>query len=180
MDYYCFYMSPLGEMHLECNETELTGCWFSGQKYEHNLNGIEQPSNPILLEAKQWLNSYFSGNKSTISFNLQPKGSEFRQTVWKKLQKIPYGQVITYSEIAKEICEELGREAMSAQAIGGAVGHNPISIFIPCHRVIGSNGELTGYAGGIERKRALLLLEKLEIENIKTASGQVYSVKKDL
>lgn len=164
MCFYCFYISPLGEMRIECNETALTGCWFSGQKYERDTVGTESPDHPILLEAKNWLKSYYQGKIDTFSFDIQPEGSPFRQEVWKVLQKIPYGSTMTYSEIANMICKQSGRGRMSAQAVGGAVGHNPISIFIPCHRVIGRNGELTGYAGGIERKKALLELEGIKVK----------------
>lgn len=111
--------------------------------------------------AKQWLNQYFSGEKPlSEELSLKPKGSEFRKLVWEILCKIPYGEVTTYGEIAKEVAQILQKDKMSAQAVGGAVGHNPISIIIPCHRVIGASGDLTGYAGGVELKKKLLDFEK--------------------
>ena len=125
----------------------------------------EKDDLPVFIKVKKWLERYFNGeNPSIKELPLAPQGNDFRQRVWDILCKIPYGETVTYGDIAKEIANSLGRKSMSAQAVGGAVGHNPISILIPCHRVIGVNGSLTGYAGGIERKKALLKLERGDIE----------------
>ena len=121
----------------------------------------ENDNDNTLLKAKKWLDRYFNKEKPSIKeLELNPMGSEFRQAVWKILCEIPYGKVTTYKEIAEEIAEQKGIDKMSAQAVGGAVGHNPISIIIPCHRVVGTNGDLTGYAGGIDKKKYLLEHEK--------------------
>ena len=161
MIYTCKYKSPLGEILLAADEIGLTGLWFEGQKYFANTLPDERISQEteILSEAKKWLDIYFSGEKPTFTLPLHPAGSTFRQAVWQILSEIPYGQTITYGEIASKIAERENISHMSAQAVGGAVGHNEISIIIPCHRVIGSNGKLTGYAGGIERKKYMLDLE---------------------
>ena len=127
---------------------------------------MEWVDSSVLKQAKEWLDCYFRGEKMEISsLPLAPEGSEFRKAVWKILCEIPYGQVTTYGTIAKRIAAERKLEHMSAQAVGGAVGHNPVSIIIPCNRVIGADGSLTGYAGGIEKKIKLLQLEGLEIKN---------------
>lgn len=116
---------------------------------------------------KKWLDRYFNGEKPKISeIDLSPKGSEFAKKVWEILCKIPYGEVTTYGEIAKKIAKTMNKDKMSAQAVGGAVGHNPISIIIPCHRVVGSNGSLTGYAGGIDKKISLLKHEGVDMTNL--------------
>ena len=155
MIYTCKYKSPLGEILLAADEIGLTGLWFEGQKYFANTLPDERISQEteILSEAKKWLDIYFSGEKPTFTPPLHPAGSTFRQAVWQILSEIPYGQTITYGDIAH----------MSAQAVGGAVGHNEISIIIPCHRVVGTNGSLTGYAGGIDRKISLLKLEHADM-----------------
>ena len=123
-------------------------------------------SEEILVKTKKWLEKYFNKEKPEITeLELEPIGGEFRKRVWKILCEIPYGKVITYGEIARRVARETNKKSMSAQAIGGAVGHNPISIIIPCHRVVGSNGNLTGYAGGIDKKIKLLELEGVNINN---------------
>lgn len=137
----------------------LTGLWFKEQKYyASTISGEIMEKNLVIFEKTiQWLERYFHGERPRITeLQLAPQGSMFRKEVWKILCEIPYGEVLTYGEIAKMIAKKRGMERMSAQAIGGAVGHNPISIIIPCHRVIGSDGSLTGYAGGIELKKKLL------------------------
>ena len=159
MIYTCKYKSPLGEILLAADEIGLTGLWFEGQKYFANT----LPDEKILSEAKKWLDIYFSGEKPTFTPPLHPAGSTFRQAVWQILSEIPYGQTITYGEIASKIAERENISHMSAQAVGGAVGHNEISIIIPCHRVVGTNGSLTGYAGGIDRKISLLKLEHADM-----------------
>lgn len=151
-----YYHSPLGEMLLASKNNKLMGAWFEGQKYYlANINeNIMEKEDEALVNAVNWLNDYFKGNKPLINdLDLAPEGSDFRLKVWKILREIPYGETVTYGEIAKRISKE-GK--MSAQAVGGAVARNPISIIIPCHRVVAANGKLTGYAGGIDRKRFLL------------------------
>ena len=161
----CSYDSPLGGICLAADTLGLTGLWFDGEKYF----GSNLPANPvrqeteILTESKRWLDVYFSGEEPKFTPPLHPDGSTFRQAVWKILLQIPYGQTITYGEIARKMAEMKNVSRMSAQAVGGAVGHNEISIIIPCHRVIGTNGSLTGYAGGIDRKLSLLELEHADM-----------------
>ena len=161
MVYTCKCSSPLGDILLAADEVGLTGLWFEGQKYFANTLPDEQISQEthILAEAKKWLDIYFSGEEPKFTPPLHPVGTAFRQAVWKILLQIPYGQTVTYGEIAQQLAAEQGISTMSAQAVGGAVGHNKISIIIPCHRVIGADGSLTGYAGGIHKKIALLKLE---------------------
>lgn len=161
------YMSPVGQITLACDGEFLTGLWNEGQKYHGDqiyVDMRESVSSPIFTTARVWLDSYFAGEKPEISLlPLRPAGSEFRQQVWQILCEIPYGEVITYGDIAKKIAAKTGKKSMSGQAVGGAVGHNPISIIIPCHRVVGANGSLTGYAGGLKTKIALLELEGVDI-----------------
>ena len=156
MVYTCTYRSELGDILLAADEIGLTGLWFKGQKYFANTLPREciSQETPVLTQAKTWLDLYFSGQNPTFTPPLHPAGSSFRQAVWKILLQIPYGHTMTYGEIARELAEKQKRSHMSAQAVGGAVGHNEISIIIPCHRVVGSNGSLTGYAGGIDKKIA--------------------------
>lgn len=167
MTYIKHYDSPLGGILLAADDAELTGLWFDGEKYfADNLPAEHtETDTPVLLEAKRWLDIYFSGKKPGFMPPLHPIGSEFRQAVWEILLQIPYGQTTTYGEIARQLAEKKGITRMSAQAVGGAVGHNEISVIIPCHRVVGTNGSLTGYAGGIGRKVRLLELEKADIHS---------------
>jgi methylated-DNA-[protein]-cysteine S-methyltransferase len=164
MMYSVWYDSPLGRLFLVSDETHLIGLWFEGQKYfVSSLTDeiINKPNLPIFSTTQSWLDDYFSGKKPSISdLSLAPAGSEFRTEVWNILCSIPYGQTITYGKIAKMMAQRMKKPGMSSQAIGGAVGHNPISIIIPCHRVVGAKGKLTGYAGGIEKKIKLLELEQ--------------------
>ena len=163
----CTYESPLGNILLAADEIGLTGLWFERQKYFANTlpeAHISQET-PILTEAKQWLDRYFSGEcPSPEELDLAPIGSPFQHSVWKLLCQIPYGEVVTYGDLAKTIAAQRGIERMAAQAIGGVVGRNPISIIIPCHRVVGANGNLTGYGGGIDKKIALLKLEGIDMK----------------
>ncbi len=155
-DYIAHYSSPLGGMTLASDGTALTGLWFNGQKYfADTLKEVQtlNPNLPVFDLTRQWLDIYFSGKEPTFTPPLQIRGSTFRKQVWNLLLEIPYGRTMTYGEIARKL------QCKSAQAVGGAVGHNPISIIIPCHRVIGADGSLTGYAGGVERKASLLKLE---------------------
>ena len=164
------YSSPVGQIRLAAQGDALTGLWFEGQKYfPHELVANAAPSeeHPVLLQTKDWLERYFSGlNPSPTELNLAPPGSEFRRQVWNLLLQIPYGQVTTYGALAKALAQTRGLTSMSAQAIGGAVGHNPISIIIPCHRVVGADGSLTGYAGGLDKKIALLTLEGIDMDTL--------------
>ena len=168
MVYTCNYKSPLGDILLAADETGLTGLWFEGQKYFANTLPDEQipQETEILTEANEWLDVYFSGKEPQFTPPLHPAGSAFRQAVWQILLQIPYGQTITYGEIAKRMAEMQNISRMSAQAVGGAVGHNEVSIIIPCHRVVGINGSLTGYAGGIEKKIELLKLEHTDMSHL--------------
>ena len=144
---YCEYPSPVGTLYLTADEGGLTGIWMHPEK---------TGDYPVLAQAKQWLDAYFSGNPTGADFPLNPQGTAFQRQVWDILLTIPYGQTTTYGAIAREMAARTGKEQMSAQAVGQAVGKNPISILIPCHRVVGANGSLTGYAGGLERKEWLL------------------------
>ena len=171
MIYKPYYQSPIGKLLLASKENKLIGLWIEGQKYYlGNLKEELQENNTeeILIKTKKWLDRYFDDKKPEISeLELDPIGSEFRKNVWKLLCKIPYGKITTYKSIAENVAKIMNRKQMSAQAIGGAVGHNPISIIIPCHRVIGTDGSLTGYAGGIDKKIKLLKLEKVDLKDIK-------------
>ena len=159
--YTSIYPSRLGDILLAAGEIGLTGLWFFGQSYFADTLPAEQiaQETPILAQAREWLDEYFSGKEPDFTPTLHPIGSPFRQAVWKLLLQIPYGQTTTYGEIARQLEKLQNRPHMSAQAVGGAVGHNGISIIIPCHRVVGTKGSLTGYAGGLDKKMALLELE---------------------
>ena len=161
MTFIQYYDSPLGGILLAADEIGLTGLWFDGQKYfarDLPAECIDRDA-PILSEARHWLDIYFTGKEPDFLPPLHPMGSAFRQSVWEILLRIPYGKTVTYGEIARRLAEKSGRARVSAQAVGGAVGHNEISILSPCHRVVGTGGSLTGYAGGIDRKVRLLELE---------------------
>lgn len=164
------YPSPVGLLTLACDGAHLTGLWMEGQKYFGGA--IPEPMTerddlPVFRAAKNWLDRYFAGQKPKISeLPLHPIGGEFRQEVWKILCEIPYGEVVTYGDIAKKMAAQMGKKTMSGQAVGGAVGHNPISIIIPCHRVVGANGSLTGYAGGVDKKVKLLALEGVDMSRL--------------
>lgn len=165
MTYIQHYSSPLGGILLAADEIGLTGSWFGGEKYfADNLPAEHaERQTPILAEAARWLDIYFTGKEPGFTPPLHPIGSPFRQAVWEILLQIPYGQTTTYGEIARQLAEKQGLEKMSAQAVGGAVGHNKISVIIPCHRVVGTSGSLTGYAGGIDKKVKLLELERADM-----------------
>ena len=164
MQYINYYQSPLGKILLAADNEGLSGLWFEGQKYyasgldsEYKMGDL-----PIFDVAKRWLDIYFEGREPEYmpSLHLSLFGTMFQVDVWRSLMKIPYGTTTTYGKIAQSINSQRNSFKTSARAVGNAVGRNPISIIIPCHRVIGSNGKLTGYAGGIERKKKLLELEK--------------------
>ena len=169
MVYSTWYPSPVGRLLLTCEDGGLTGLWLEGQKYFAaglSEEPAQEPDRPELRAACEWLDAYFAGRGPSVSsLALTPKGSEFRRIVWTLLCEIPYGTYTTYGELAKRTAVRLGRESMSGQAVGGAVGHNPISIIIPCHRVVGSNGSLTGYAAGIDKKIQLLKLEGVDMSS---------------
>lgn len=158
------YDSPLGEILLAGNGEGLTGLWFAGQKYfAQGLPGDAAPGeDAVLTQTCRWLDRYFAGEDPGPLPPLAPRGTPFRREVWDILLTIPRGEVLTYGDIAARLAQSRGIAHFSAQAVGGAVGHNPVSILIPCHRVVGRGGSLTGYAGGLWRKEALLALERGE------------------
>lgn len=168
MEYTHHYISPLGSITLASDGSALTGLWFDGQKYFGSTlaENYAQKECPVFEQAVQWLNIYFSGKGPDFTPPLSMQATPFRQAVWEILLSIPYGQTMTYGEIAKEIARQRGLERMSAHAVGGAVSHNPISLIIPCHRVVGANGSLTGYAGGIDKKVQLLTLEGTDMSRL--------------
>jgi len=151
--YYSEYDSPVGKLLLTCREEGLTGLWMNRKPPQ---TACLRDDHPVFLETKLWLDSYFRGNPLPVTVALCPEGTPFRKQVWQLLLAIPYGQTCSYGKLAREMAVLLGKEKMSAQAIGQAVGSNPISILIPCHRVVGTKGQLTGYAGGIDNKIWLL------------------------
>ena len=157
--YTCFVETPLGMVRAAAEDKGLQGLWFQGQKYypAGTETWIDTPYFPVFVSLKSWLKEYFAGKKPETKVPLSPEGTDFQQAVWKLLLKIPYGKTTTYGDIAARLASGGGKG--SAQAVGGAVGHNPISLLIPCHRVLGTDGSLTGYAGGTDKKLALLELE---------------------
>ena len=166
--YKAQYKSPIGIITICCDEDEkVVGLFFKNQKYfADNIDGkiTENNNLKIFVTVKNWLDKYFAGKKPNIKeIPIKFIGNEFRKSVWKILYEIPYGKVVTYGDIAKQIAKRQGITKMSAQAIGGAVGHNPISIIVPCHRVVGKNGKLTGYAAGLDKKKKLLELEQVNM-----------------
>lgn len=166
MIYRTYYLSPLGRMLLAADDMGLAGVWFEGQKYFGEFPGhmdfsFEENENHILKDALRWLDIYFSGQKPDFLPKLHLIGTDFQREVWDILLEIPYGQTVTYGEIARKIADKRGLKTMSAQAVGGAVGHNRVSVIVPCHRVIGSDGSLTGYAGGLSGKSNCLILNSL-------------------
>ena len=165
MQYTSRYASPLGSILLAADDIGLVGLWFEGQKYF--ANGLEKTHEekeiPLFAKVKRWRDVYFSGQQPQFTVPLHFIGSDFKKEVWELLCTIPYGQTTTYGAIAKQLAAKRGLPQMSAQAVGGAVGHNKISIIVPCHRVVGKNGSLTGYAGGIDKKAELLRLEKTDM-----------------
>ena len=166
MQYTAAYQSSVGDVLLAADETGLTGLWFEGEKFyalsldpEH-----EERETPIFAITRRWLDIYFSGHEPDFMPPVHMIGSEFRRCVWELLLQIPYGTTVTYGDLARQVARRRGLRRMSAQAVGGAVGHNEISIIVPCHRVVGTNGSLTGYAGGMDKKRRLLELEGVDME----------------
>lgn len=169
MIYKTNYCSSLGNIVLASDDDHLIGLWLEGQKYflgSVDEDMIEKDDLAIFDLTKKWLDDYFKQKKPSLSnIPLSPRGTDFQKRVWTRLCQIPYGEVTTYGILAKEIAKLMNKETMSAQAIGGAVSHNPISIIIPCHRVVGTQGSLTGYAGGLDKKIKLLELEGVNINN---------------
>ena len=165
MDYLSTYNSPLGVITIESDGECLTGLWFENEKYHKAPVGqvSSEDKSGVLRLTASWLDAYFAGRDPGFTPPLKWNGSPFRQAVWEILLTIPYGTVITYGDIAEQLAQG-GR--MSAQAVGGAVGHNSISIVVPCHRVVGAKGNLTGYGGGMNRKVALLTLERADMSGM--------------
>ncbi|MED9806346.1 MAG: methylated-DNA--[protein]-cysteine S-methyltransferase [Lachnospiraceae bacterium] len=171
-EYTWHYESPLGGITMASDGEALTGLWFDGQKYfaDTLASYHEEKKLPVFVQTKKWLDLYFRGKNPDFTPPLRLKGSEFRRKVWDILLEIPYGETMTYGEIARKLAEEPAaattpknagaKRHVCAQAVGGAVGHNPISLIVPCHRVVGADGSMTGYAGGIDKKVKLLELEQ--------------------
>lgn len=169
--YTCTIDTPLGAVTASGENGALTGLRFVGQKY-YPINTpiwVQNPDYPVFEALQAWLSDYFSGINRPYDLRFELQGTPFQKTVWNILLKIPCGQVTTYGEIARVIAATRGLSSMSAQAVGGAVGQNPISILIPCHRVVGSNRNLIGYAGGLDKKEALLQLEHIDLATVKLA-----------
>ena len=173
MQYIKRYDSPIGELLLAADDVGLTGLWIKNQRYfGYSLDAEHvEADSPVFDTAFKWLDIYFLGRNPGFLPPIHMIGSEFRKRVWEILLEIPYGQTVTYGSIAERLAAKMGRERMSAQAVGGAVGHNEISIIIPCHRVVGANGSLVGYAGGIDKKIKLLELEKTDMSKFFLPSG---------
>ena len=163
MDYTAHYHSPLGGITMASDGEVLVGLWFDGQRhFAETLDKEHQTREdlPVFEQTRRWLDIYFSGKAPDFTPPLAMRTTEFQRRVWETLLTIPFGRTMTYGEIARIIAREQGQKSMSAQAVGGAVGHNPISLIIPCHRVVGAGGALTGYAGGIDKKQWLLRMEQ--------------------
>lgn len=168
MFYYKKLASPLGEITLCSDGEALTGLWFADDRHygAKDIAGAALADLDVFTQAEEWLAEYFAGREPKVSVPLKLQGSEFQMQVWRLLQDIPYGRIVTYGDIAKKIAAQKGVARMSAQAVGGAVGHNPLCIIVPCHRVVGANGSLTGYGGGMWRKVRLLELEKVDMSKL--------------
>ena len=168
MTYTQTYSSPLGELLLSADDMGLSGLWFAGQRYCARTlpPGAVSRETPVLTASKRWLDCYFSGARPDFLPPLHLIGTDFQQAVWNLLLEIPYGQTVTYGALARTLARQLGKPAMSAQAVGATVGRNPVSIIVPCHRVVGADGNLTGYAGGVERKLQLLQLEGADLPRL--------------
>lgn len=172
MEFIDKYESPLGRITIACDDNVITGLWFDGQKYAEDILNVlpeeamqREQEYSLIREAKRWLDIYFSGQEPDFLPPLRYDTTPFRKLVCDIMLTIPYGKTITYGEIAAKVADHQGIKKMSAQAVGGAVGHNPISLMIPCHRVVGANGNLTGYGGGMDRKIKLLELEKVDMSH---------------
>ncbi len=168
--YVDYYNSPVGKICLGSDGEYLVGLWFDGEKYycEGFSVVVKNPDFKIFQETKKWLDIYFSGEIPDFMPKLKQSGSDFRMEVWDILKEIPYGKMITYGDIAQKIAKRRGIKRVSAQAVGGAVGHNSVSIIVPCHRVVGANKNLTGYAAGLDIKKYLLNLEGIDVSDFKS------------
>lgn len=162
MRYISYYDSPIGKILMIASESAVTGVYFENQRYipEYIQHSCIKLETDLLQKCAKWLKNYFGGNCSVFPYPLDPKGTQFQKRIWNILMEIPYGTTWSYAEVCARYCALYKVKTMSNQAVGSAIGHNPVSILIPCHRVIGSNGKLTGYAGGLDRKKYLLALEK--------------------
>ena len=162
--YISEYNSPIGKIIISADDYGVTGLWFDGAKYFGSVLDKDNitKSTKDIKDAEKWLDIYFGGGVPDFTPRLHFIGTPFRQMIWQILLEIPYGSTMTYSDISKKAAKQMGVKSMSAQAVGGAVGHNPISLIVPCHRVIGADGSLTGYAGGVDKKKWLLCLEKVK------------------
>ena len=171
MHYLNHYESPLGAMTMAGDGEHLTGLWFDGQKYDRSTiddDAVLQPRLPVFTQTAQWLDAYFEGADPGFTPPISIEGSDFRKMVTSIMLSIPFGATSTYARIAAEVARRLGRKQMSAQAVGGAVGHNPITLIVPCHRVLASDGSLRGYAGGVDRKERLLEMEGVNMSGLST------------
>ena len=171
MDYIYHYQSPVGEITLASDGQVLIGLWFDGQKYfgDTLAKDFTEKELPIFEQTKKWLDIYFSGQSPNFTPPLLIRTTPFRKAVWEIMLSIPFGKTMTYGEIAAKIAKQKGIKKVSAQAVGGAVGHNAFPLIIPCHRVIGANGSLVGYGGGLDKKMRLLELEGADysLKNLK-------------
>ena len=171
MHYLNHYESPLGAMTMASDGDRLTGLWFDGQKYDRSTINDEaalEPDLPVFTQTTQWLDSYFGGTDPGFTPPIRVEGSDFKRMVTSIMLSIPFGATSTYARIAAEVARRTGRKQMSAQAVGGAVGRNPIVLIVPCHRVLASNGGLRGYAGGVDRKERLLQMEGVNVSGLST------------
>lgn len=168
MHYFQHYQSPLGGVLMAADHQGVTGLWFEGAKYfaqglERNR---EQRETPHLAQTRAWLDAYFAGRQPDFTPALHLQGTPFQQLVWSLMLAIPYGSTTTYGALTKQVSEKMGGAPMCAQAVGGTVGRNPISLIVPCHRVVGKSGSLTGYAGGLQKKMSLLQLEGADMSGL--------------
>ncbi|WP_428775024.1 methylated-DNA--[protein]-cysteine S-methyltransferase [Vibrio sp.] len=168
MNVYCYYQSPLGTMTLQANQQGLLGAWFATQTTQPDQLGNSDDQHPVLRQAVCQLEEYFAGQRQQFDLPLAASGTEFQKQVWRALTEIPYGETFSYQQLAEAI-----GNPKAVRAVGLANGKNPISIIVPCHRVIGKNGRLTGYAGGVERKAALLAIEQGEPVSAVNSSTEV-------
>ena len=171
MHYLSHYESPLGAMTMASDGEHLTGLWFDGQNYDRSTisdDAVVQPHLPVFTQTAQWLDTYFEGTDPGFTPPIRVEGSDFKKMVTSIMLSVPFGATSTYARIAAEVARRLGRKQMSAQAVGGAVGHNPITLIVPCHRVLASDGSLRGYAGGVDRKERLLEMEGVNMSGLST------------
>ena len=171
MHYLNHYESPLGAMTMAGDGEHLTGLWFDGQKYDRSTidgNAEFKPHLPVFTQTTQWLDTYFEGTEPSFTLPIRIEGSDFKKMVTSIMLSIPFGATSTYVRIAAEVARRTGRTHMSAQAVGGAVGRNPIVLIVPCHRVLASDGNLRGYAGGVDRKEWLLEREGVNVSGLST------------